>query len=219
MLHPTVWLDTPLDALLNIAKWLSTKRILAFSRTCRYFASTVLDTDWTHKSINSKPKTRSLLWKLARECQYPDKPAWTFLSDCEQYMVAARRKFVIIIHEDGYDSIIYEYDDKSRSMMGYIEDAGEFNPYCSRLVLNAKDQLKRFLLVSSERDFDSYEIVGSYDSKEAAESNIPGKTSHYDTISFIADMSVISIWCSNQKRSNGWVWNASFYKNGILMGR
>jgi hypothetical protein len=218
MLHPTVWLDTPLDVLLNIAKWLSTKRILAFSRTCRYFASTILDTDWTHKSIESKPKTRSSIWKLARECQYPDKPAWAFLSDCEQYMVAARRKFILMIHEDNYSNTIYEYDSKSYAMMGDIEDIGLFDTYCSRLVFKTKNQLKRHLLVSSDIDFVSYKIVGSYDSKEEVENNIPDKIGRHDTISFIADLSVISIWCNNQKQSNMWGYSgASFYKNGILM--
>lgn len=220
MLHPTIWLGIPLDALLNITKWLSTRRILAFSRTCRYFASTILETDWTPKSTESKPKTRSSLWRLARECQYPDKPTWAFLSDCEQYMVAARKKFILMIHEDNYSNIIYEYDSKSYAMMGDIEDIGVFDTYCSRLVLKTKNQLKRFLLVSSECDFSSYEIIGSYDSTVEAESNIPDKVSKYDIISFIADLSMISIWCSNQKESNMWGnYDVPFYKNGILMGR
>lgn len=104
MLHPTVWLDIPLDALLNVAKWLSTKRILAFSRTCRYFRD-------------------SNIWQLAKECQYPDKPDLSFWSAEMNYFVAARNEFVSFVNFPGkyIDYDVYENHPMIEDVLDNIE--------------------------------------------------------------------------------------------------
>jgi hypothetical protein len=107
MLHPTVWLNTPLDVLLNIAKWLSTKRILAFSRTCRYFRD-------------------SNLWQLAKECQYPDKPDLSFLDAEMNYFVAARDEFVSFVNfpTSYIDYDVYEYHPMIEDVLDNIDSDG-----------------------------------------------------------------------------------------------
>lgn len=107
MIHPTVWLDTPLDALLNVAKWLSTKRILAFSRTCRYFRD-------------------SNIWQLAKECQYPDKPNLPFWSAEMNYFVAARDEFVSFVNFPAsyIDYDVYEYHPMIEDVLDNIDPEG-----------------------------------------------------------------------------------------------
>jgi hypothetical protein len=107
MLHPTVWLGAPLDVLLNIAKWLSTKRILAFSRTCRYFHN-------------------SNLWQLAKECQYPDKPHLLFWSAEMNYFVAARDEFASFVNFPAgiIDYDIYEYHPMIEDVLDNIDSEG-----------------------------------------------------------------------------------------------
>lgn len=215
MLHPTLWLDTPLDVLLNIAKWLSTKRILAFSRTCRYFASTILDTDWTPKSTDSKPKTKSSLWKLARECQYPDKPAWAFLSDCEQYIVASRKMFVIILYKRDFEPYFVEYDEKLRYACMEFDNWGEFDGHPVLLEIESSDILNEYLLVHTDCDNYNYSIVGSYSSKKVAESHIPQRVYEFSTYSIVFNLNKFGLYINNCEASRMYEICSYKYKNGI----
>lgn len=137
MLHPTLWKEcgNNLDLLLCIAKWCPVKQLLAFSRTCKYFASVQRDIalETFERSI-SRPVSisKNTLWRLARECQFPDKPHLKFLGDEMNYMIASRKEFfgdVKLFNGVYIDNCLYEYDPM---VFKFANDYGDCNLFVQK---------------------------------------------------------------------------------------
>lgn len=169
MLHPTLWqkCGDNLDLLLCIAKWCPRRQLIAFSRTCKYFASKsqtiTIETLCEEQHTRDISVSRNTLWKLAQEYQYPDKPYLNFLGDEMNYLIAQRNKFIIQI-TDCIDRDICEYDPM---MIDYIKSV----PYDISHV-NLKDCVHKFRITNQFCLFTYTErrikYHNSYDTQQAA---------------------------------------------------
>lgn len=140
MIDSRVWQCVPHDILLQIAKWCKEKRIYAFIQSCRYF----------HEN-------KRILWRIARECQFPDKSNLTFHIDELNYKIAVRDKFAIKLNCDNrrVDTIIYEFSDM---MYDFYDNWLEYEEKALRII--EFKYKKQYLLIRNdcdgEREHNSY---------------------------------------------------------------
>lgn len=180
-MDPQIWRDISLDSLLEIAKWCDELQILAFTRTCRYFYM-------------------SGLFRLAKECQYPDKEYpnkkyLPFLGDLENYMIASRKQFALIsnIAMQECDEYICEHCEMFERIMSNRRDYSVIKI----------ELIKRYaLLFSKSDDIFSDKCVGYYDSREDAVKHIMkyyiDMDFTYDSAFTIIDLSKMSLSCWNR---------------------
>jgi hypothetical protein len=194
-MDPQIWRDITFDPLLEIAKWCNELQLLAFTRTCRYFYM-------------------SGLFRLAKECQYPDKEYpnkkyLPFLGDLENYMIASRSQFALMsnISMQECDEYIYEYCEMFERIMS---NSAALTGQASAGGSNRRDYnvvkielIKRYvLLFSKSDDIFSDKCVGYYDLREDAVKHIMkyyiDMDFTYDSAFTIIDLSKMSLSCWNR---------------------
>ena len=100
----------PYDVILHLAKFVDSQAILALTKTCRYFAP-VLEKIVDLETGNKCEIARSIVWKMARETQFPNKPYLWFRSCAENYFIAKTKQLAVLINQYGEEcDDVYEYD-------------------------------------------------------------------------------------------------------------